>query len=58
MWIKTNGQIENDILLVINQNESVPLVMIEFNSFQYICIVIERFFAKAEFRLALDEVRD
>jgi hypothetical protein len=47
---------EDDIFLVVDQHESIPLLDAELNSFEDVCVIVEAFLAEAQFGFALDEI--
>lgn len=57
MRLEADGQVEDDVFLVVDQDKAVTLVWAELHSFEDVCIVVEGFLAEAQLGLALDEVR-
>lgn len=57
MRLEADGQVEDDVFLVVDQDETIALVRTELHSFEDVCIVVEGFLAETQLGLALYEVR-
>ena len=56
MRLEPDGQVEDYVLLVVNQNEAVSFIGTELHSLQDVSVVVEGFLAEAQLGLALYEI--